>query len=191
MAHIVKFKSKKDLLDDMQAAEVRNVLSKLKGLPENAVGRIVAAIDQNTAATTKGWSFIMLSPKQNAAIVKWLKENSARSNEAVVLWAECFTAVRADTGEIMLTRLELAERVGMTEQDVSRVMSELVSIGAISRKRERVPGLRGPGLVRYFMNPTVATHLPNKAREKAQADAPPLLAYIDEHRSRDHHRTRD
>lgn len=182
-AHIVKFRSKEDLLNDMQAAELRQALLSVGNLPENAVGRIVAAIDQNTAATTKGWSFIMLSPKQNAAVVKWLMENSLRPNEAVQLWAECFTAVRADTGEIMLTREELAERCKMQPQNVSRVMSELVNIRAITRTRERVPGLRGPGLVRYFMNPTVATHLPNKAREVAQNNALPILAYIDQHRS--------
>ena len=38
-------------------------------------------------------------------------------------------------------------------------MGELEGIGAISRRRERIVGMRGPGAVRYFMNPNVATHL--------------------------------
>jgi hypothetical protein len=50
-------------------------------------------------------------------------------------------------------------------------MGELESIGAISRRREKVPGMRGPGAVRYFMNPNIATHLNGKARDKAQAKA--------------------
>ena len=34
--------------------------------------------------------------------------------------------------------------------------------------------MRGPGMVRYFMNPNVATHLAGKARDEAQAAAPKL-----------------
>jgi len=35
-------------------------------------------------------------------------------------------------------------------------MNELVKFGAIFSERERVEGLRGPGLVRYYMNRHVA-----------------------------------
>ncbi|GGE97241.1 hypothetical protein GCM10011404_32960 [Sphingomonas prati] len=36
-------------------------------------------------------------------------------------------------------------------------MTELESIGAIIRRRERVAGMRGRGIVRYFINPRVAS----------------------------------
>lgn len=181
MPAVIRFRSKKQLLDADQALALREMIAGMGGLPENAVGRICAAIDQNTASEN-GWSFVMLSPAQNRAVVKWLSRNSKRPHKAAELWAECFTAMRNDTGEIMKTREELAEAVGLKADHVSEIMGELVSIRAIISKRERVPGLRGPGLVRYFMNPTVATHLPNEARKKAQAEAPPLLAYMDDYR---------
>jgi hypothetical protein len=181
MAVIHRFRSKKQLLDADQALALREMIVGMGGLPDNAVGRICAAIDQNTASEN-GWSFVMLSPSQNAAVVKWLSHNSKRPQLAVQLWALCFTVMRNDTGEIMKTRVELADELDVHEDHVSEVMGELKAIRAISSRRERVPGLRGPGLVRYFMNPTVATHLPNEARKKAQAEALPLLAHLDDYR---------
>lgn len=181
MGAIHRFRSRKHLLDTDQALSLREIITAMGGLPENAVGRICAAIDQNTASDN-GWSFVMISPAQNDAVVTWLMKNSKRPMKAAALWSACFTALRNDTGEIMLTREEFAERLEISADNVSRIMAELVSIKAIISKRDRVPGLRGPGLVRYFMNPTVATHLPNEARKKAQEEAPPLLAYIQDYR---------
>lgn len=89
------------------------------------------------------------------------------------LWAELFTAVDIETGAITLTRDQLAELVGITADTESEIMGELEGIGAISRQRQRVAGMRGPGMVRYFMNPHVATHLAGRARDTAQAEAPP------------------
>jgi hypothetical protein len=47
-------------------------------------------------------------------------------------------------------------------------MSELVRIGAITRWYKKIPGLRGRGMVRYAMNPHVATKLPGAARAAPQ-----------------------
>ena len=77
-------------------------------LPERPRGEIVAAIDRQTAAEN-GWTFVMLSPSQNKAVQRWLVENSKRPQKATLLWAELFDHLRRDTGEIMLTRDELAE----------------------------------------------------------------------------------
>jgi predicted transcriptional regulator len=74
----------------------------------------------------------------------------------------------------MLTREEMAEQIGEEPSNVSRIMTELEGIGAITRQRLKVAGMRGPGVVRYFMNPNIATHLPKKHRGKAQAKAPKL-----------------
>jgi predicted transcriptional regulator len=116
----------------------------------------------------------MLSPSQNKAVQRWLVENSKRPQKATILWAELFDHLRRDTGEIMLSRDELAERVGTDPDSVSRIMHELASIGAIIIHRERVPGQRGPGRAVYFMNPNVATNLTGAARDRAQAAAPRL-----------------
>jgi hypothetical protein len=143
-------------------------------LPEGAVGDIVAAIDRRTAAEN-GWTFVMLSPDQNRAVVKWLTTNSKRPMVAVQLWAELFAHLNRDSGEIMQSRDELANAVDVQPEHVSAIMTELEGVGAISRKRVKVAGMRGPGMVRYFMSPRVATHLAGKAREAAQAEAGPLL----------------
>jgi hypothetical protein len=93
---------------------------------------------------------------------------------ALAVWGELFTALDRDTGEVTMTRDELAERVGVTADDVSRVMGEFAKVGAIIVRRERVAGLRGPGRAVYFMNPRVATNLAGSARDRAQAGAPAL-----------------
>lgn len=83
-----------------------------------------------------------------------------------------FQHVDGDTGAICLRRDEIAGRLGIALEDVSRVMTELQNIGAIIRHRERVAGMRGPGVTTYFMNPLVDTHLAGAERDAAQAAVP-------------------
>jgi len=171
-ASITKLRTRPDRLRADQAEHLRQlVLSFPGGLPDRAAGELVAAIDRHTASTN-GWTFIMLSPVQNAAVVGWIKANSRRPIQAMLVWAECFTALRHDTAEIVLTREELAERTQTTPREISRIMSELEACGAISRRVVRVPGMRGRGVTRYYMNPNVATRLAGAARDAAQARAP-------------------
>jgi Crp-like helix-turn-helix protein len=146
-------------------------------LPERARGEIIGTIDRQTASEA-GWPFVMLNPEQNAAVARWLGKNSSRPKIALVLWQELFTALRRDTGEIMLTRDELATRVGTHPDHVSRVMHELASIGAIIVHREKVAGMRGPGRAIYLMNPNVATNLTSAARDRAQAEAADLMVVV-------------
>ena len=77
-------------------------------------------------------------------------------------------SVVEDSGHIDASRDELAEAVNASPDEISEVMSELVRIGAVTRWYEKVPGLRGRGMVRYAMNPHVATKLPGAARVEAQ-----------------------
>ena len=115
----------------------------------------------------------MLTASQNAAVVRWLRQHSMRPQAAIALWAELFTAVHPTTGEIMLTRAELAERVAIDAKHVSSIMTELAGINAITRQRT---GRR----MRYFMNPNVATHIPGTdARKTARDAAGPLLTLME------------
>jgi predicted ArsR family transcriptional regulator len=109
----------------------------------------------------------MLSPAQNRAVVKWLLQHADRRREALDLWSLLFEHLDRHTGMILLTRDEIAEQVGAHPDNVTRIMADLESIGAIARRRERVAGMRGPGVVRYFMNPGVATNLVSHERDKA------------------------
>src|SRR5208337_3069811 len=109
-ATLLRLRSKADRLKQDQAEALSQYLLAFPGLeavPERALGRILASLDQVTASEEK-WSFVMLSPAQNAAVVDWVGTNSKRPIDAMKLWAKCFTVLRSDTGEIMLTRLELA-----------------------------------------------------------------------------------
>jgi len=155
-----------------QARRLRDALLPFEAEMPDQVGHLIEHIDRKTAARN-GWTFVMLSPEQNEAVVSYLVEHSSRPLVAVRLWALCFKHLRNDTGEILLRRDEIAEKLREEPRHVSRIMGELEAIGAIIRRRERISGMRGPGLVRYFMNSVVGTHLTGESRDKAQAEAPP------------------
>ena len=174
-ATLHKLRTKSDMLKEETAVKLRQLLLEFPDLPERARSEIAASIDRQTAAD-KGWTFIMLSAKQNAAVVTWLLRNSKRPHIAVRLWAELFDHLRTDTGQVILTRTELAGVVGTTANNISAVMSELESIGAITKRLEKVNGLKGRGIVFYFMNPRVATNLTGMERVVAQNEAPNVTA---------------
>jgi hypothetical protein len=165
-ATLHRLRSQPQRLRRAEAERLQQMILGFPGLPEGPVGAIIAAIDRETAAEN-GWTFVMLSPAQNRAVVDWLDAHSTRPRKAVRLWAVMFEHLRRDTGEIALTREEMAAAVGIAPRGVSEITAELESIGALFRRHEG-------RTVRYFMNPNVATHLSGKARDKAQAEAPSL-----------------
>jgi hypothetical protein len=172
-ASVTRLRTRPDKLRDEEAAQLRQYVLSLEGAPPDAISRVLAAIDKEVSSRN-GWTFVMLSPEQNRAVVGWLREHSKRPMVAMLLWSELFVHLRGDTGEIAATQDELALAVGAHPDDVRKVLRELVTIGAVTSWREKVPGLRGPGVSRYSMNPHVATKLPGKARDAAQAAHPPL-----------------
>lgn len=174
MAQIARLVTRQARIRQDQAAALRQALLPFgEGELAPHIRELIAVIDRNTAAQN-GWTFVMLSPSQNAAVVRWLRANSSRPLVALELWALCFEHLDIRTGEILLSRDQLAEAIGDRPDNVTIIMSELSKLGAISRMRERVPGLRGPGRAKYFMNPKVGTHLAGRARDQAQAKAPQL-----------------
>lgn len=147
-------------------------LARKSGLPQDLLEQIDIKLKANAQDQEK-WIFIMLSAKENAAVIRWLNANSQRPRQAVELWATILENLRIDTGEITKTRQELAERVGMEANDLSKIMKELRSINAI---RQEKTGRN----ITYFLNPQIATHLPNKAaRTAARKAAGPLLTLME------------
>src|SRR3569623_971067 len=110
-AKIARLRTKDVRLRTETAAQLRQLVLEYPGLPERAWGEIIGTIDRQTASEA-GWTFVMLSPEQNATVARWLGKHSTRPKVALVLWQELFTALRRDTGEIMLPREEMAARVG-------------------------------------------------------------------------------
>ena len=154
--------------------EARQIVQQVRrlGLDAETLGKIDAAAKAH-AQSSENWIFVMLSPAQNAEVINWLQENSKRPHKAVMVWARILEHLRMDTGEIMATRQDLAERVGMDARDLSKTMTELASINAIRREKE---GRK----VKYFLNSNIATHIASpSARAKAREDAGPLLRLME------------
>ena len=151
-----------------EAVQLEALARKAGMAPEDAA-RLAQGL---RAQIPNDWTFVMLSPSQNSAVVRWLNENSKRPQAATLLWARLFEVIRNDTGEIMQTRDELAQWLGVEPKNLSSMMTELASINAVRREK------RGRE-VRYFMNSTIATHLPGHAARQAARDADgPLLVVV-------------
>jgi hypothetical protein len=164
--HIARFTSRAESLKLEQALELRQLVIPWEDQAPGAVRQLLSVVDRHTAAA-KGWSFIMLGPDQNRLVVRWINQHAKRPRVSGELWAEFFCHMRMDTGEIVMTRKEMAAAASTTPQSVSSALSELVTIGALIRHQEGRE-------VRWFMNPRVGTNLTQLAREKAQAAAPEL-----------------
>ena len=63
-----------------QDAEVLERLAKRAGLPPDIAAQL--AMNLAPAAKTE-WTFAMISPQQNAAVVSWLEANSKRPMKAI------------------------------------------------------------------------------------------------------------
>jgi len=59
------------------------------------------------------WGFTMISTAQQAAVLDWLEANSKRPMKAMKLWGHLLANLDRETGEIVATRQDLADRVGM------------------------------------------------------------------------------
>ena len=87
----------------------------------------------------------LIEPEGNRAVVRWLRENSERPIAAMNLWSLLLAKLHHGTGQVLLSRAELADEVGVTPREITFIMKELADIGAVSRRPE---GSR----VRYFLN---------------------------------------
>jgi hypothetical protein len=143
------------------------------GLPPGSLDVVYRNLDKQTSSHGK-WTFVMLSPEQNDFVINYLADNCDRPIIAMRMWSHCFKHLCFDTGEIRLRRDEIADHLKVDANYISSVMSRLEDCGAISRRYEKVAGMKGRGFVRYFMNPLVGTHLAGAARDKAQAKATAL-----------------
>lgn len=141
--------------------------------PNHAAQLALAFASQTPDPDADKWMFAMISPTQNFAVLEWLAKHSQRPQVALRLWGLLLTALRPDTGEILLNRGQIAEKIGIAPKHTSEIMSELASINAIRREKE---GRR----VVYFLNPSIATHIPGpEARKSAREAAGPLLVLME------------
>lgn len=115
--------------------------------------------------------FCMISRDQTAMVWDAIRAlpPSARPNQVRHAFDLVLLNLRHDTGEVMLTRDQLAEKIGCDPSNVSHVMCTLEAMGVIRRERRRVEGVRGRGVVVYFINPHVGWNGSLKIREEEAA----------------------
>jgi len=167
-AHIKRLQPKDQKNKQQDLFELQTILDRFPELQEKDISTLVWKIKRkNKLNDPNTWTFIMISPEQNLAVVNWLTSKSKRPLNAVKLWALLFDNVHKETGKIMLSRLEMADKISVHPNNISAIMTELESINAILKKKD------GRGVI-YYMNPNVANHYPQEIREKSQKEAPKL-----------------
>ena len=159
MRSIVGLKTRPQRFREDQANTLKAVLLPFLDDPtydQEPIHRLLHEIDRKTRPDAPAETFVMIKPAQNIAVVQWLVANSSRPMKAVQLWALMFEHLYPHTGQVMLSRDQIAEKISTTPEHVSEIMGELVKFKAISTERQRLEGVRGPGKVVYFMNKHVA-----------------------------------
>jgi hypothetical protein len=158
---VTRLRTRRDVEKQAALEVVRDMLGGVAGTED-----VVAFVERKLAAA-RGWGFVMVEPRLYADVMAHLAEHSSRPQKAMVLFTRLFQFLPPDGNEVMADRDELARVTGCFPTHVSKIMGELEAVGAVYRRRE------GRG-VRYFVNPVLGTHLAGAARDKAQAEAPPL-----------------
>ncbi len=159
MENVVGLKTRPQRFDEDQARALKQALLPFlddQRYPQDHVHGLLHEIDRKTRPDAPAETFIMLKPAQNAAVAKWLGANSRRPAKAMLVWSVLFDHLYPHTGQIMLTREQIAEMVGIRPTEVSAIMGELATCQAVFTERRRIDGVRGPGQAVYFMNKHVA-----------------------------------
>ena len=126
--------------------------------------------------------YSMLSRTQTAVIWDAIRklDPDKRPNHVRHAFDLALLNLRQDTGEIMLTREQLAAEIGCAPKHVSTIMGTLEDMGVVIRKRRKVEGMQGPGMAVYFLNPHVAWNGSLEIRQREAAKhTPPLLKLME------------
>ena len=184
MGEVKRFVPKSQRVQAEVAASIEEQLGlfALDQLPEQPREALLNALhryrhDSNVESIWPG-GFTMLSRTQTAAIWKAIRALPADARPGQVRHAFdlALLNLRQDTGEIMLTRDQLAEEIGCAPKHVSTIMGTLENLGVIRRERRKVEGMQGRGMAVYFINPHVAWNgdLTIRHREASKHQTPLL-----------------
>ena len=149
-----------DSLPEQPREAMLNVLSRFARDPDEAI-----------------WpgGFNMISREQTGVVWDAIRELDGKHRPRQVRHAFDLVLLnlRWDTGEVALSRDEMAAKMKCAPESVSRIMGTLENMGVVIRKRRRVEGMRGRGQAAYFINPDVAWNGTLDARLEARDALPP------------------
>lgn len=109
------------------------------------------------------WSFVMLNPSQQRAVLKAIHAGP-RPFATVMVWNACISRLNYGTGEVMASRSQLSEDAQVRPEEVSKALTRLTEIGALLRLK--------PG--RYAINPHVAWSGSQGQRQDAAKGTEPV-----------------
>ena len=188
MSRIVRLTTKQQMADQKVAASIAEQLElitpeMLEGAPGDLkllVSRAIYSARKQARPNTEGlWpgGFTMISRDQTKLVWDAIRALPPEDRPQQVRHAFdlALLSLRQDTGEIMMRREELAQEIGCTPDNVSQLMGVLERMGAVRRTRQKVPGMRGPGVAVYYINPHVGWNGSLDARQAEADDTPPPL----------------
>lgn len=193
MAQVVRFRHPRALIEREAAAALAAHIAETPEhlLPTQARQLMLRQLQRLTHpdAEESIWpgGFVMLSRIQTAAVWEAIWSLPiARRNQVRRAFDLILLNVQQDTGEILMSRAEFAEKIGTAPHNVSRVMGTLERMGVIRRERRRLAGVQGPGEAVYYVNPHVAWNGNLEIRkEEASKSEPPSLQVIEGGPARD------
>lgn len=183
-AKLVRFRPKRELITRDAAASLAEQLALFSDQEVPAVARaqLLNAFHRLTHPDDEQpiWKggFMMLSRVQCVAVWDAIRDLPARlrPNQVRHAFDLILANLRQDTGEVMLTRDQFAEKIGCAPRSISTVMTTLENMDVIRRERRQIDGVRGRGMVVYFINPHVAWNGSLNIRlEEAKHVPPPTL----------------
>lgn len=193
MAEIVRLTTRQNRTERQLSAQLAEVMRSMPAelvahLPRDMVearSKLLHGLDlQIQPDSEQGlWpgGFTMISREYTAEVWDWIRTlpRADRPNQVRHAFDLVMLNLRWDTGEVMLTRDQLAEKIGCSADNLSRIMSKLESQGIIRRERQRIEGMRGRGKAVYFLNSNVGWMGTLEARhEVAKFDKPPTLKLV-------------
>lgn len=191
MAQIVRLRTMQQKAEQAAASELAELLRQLpeallRQLPGEtrvAISRATHGLQRHSRPDEGIWpgGFNMLSREQTKLAWNAIRAlpSSKRPHQVRHAFDLVLLHLRQDTGEVMLSREQIAEEIGCAPKHVSTIMGTLEQLGIIRRERERIDGMKGRGVARYFVNAHVAWNGSLEARKKEAAkSSPPSLRLV-------------
>jgi hypothetical protein len=191
VGRVHRFRSRRELIEREAAAAFAAQVGlfpddQLPAHAQHARAVLLSALKRLTSLDPERsiWpgGFVMLSQTQVAAVWTAIRAlpPSARPHQVRHAFDLVLLNLQPDTGEVLLTRAEFAEKIGASADNVSTVMSTLVRLGVLRREVRPIAARTGPGAVVWFVNPHVAWNGRLALREEAAEAVPgPLLVLMD------------